>query len=344
MALESGIHAFWCAKQSAKGSVIAGVAATKRPIVVAGDLGVTRDDGSEQFSDLDRFGDQADYVNTIVGEGSLGIQATPDVTAYVCWLFFGQETVTGMADPYTHVFTPGTNGGFWSTWWKRIGQTVIQRQKFGDCRIGGLTLEGSTGAKVVRITPAILSLAPGVTYAAPDPTPAVPTEDPFLYTEGRGTFTINGVVFEGQSAFTATWDEGRGPYYGDDVTPVDLVEGTASIGITVTFLVDSEGHEEYNRQVYGSTSPAAGTAPLRDLPAIGSYEFLLTKRNAAGAVTPARTLELDIPGVRWRPDVAIPPSVGGGAVELTLGGSMRKSGSSAASTITIQNGATAYTA
>ena len=344
MALESNIYAFWVAKQTAKGSVVAGVAATKRPIVVSGDLTTNRADGSEMFSDLDRFGDQTDYVNTIVGEGSPGIEATPDVAAYLCWLFFGQETVTGMADPYSHEFTPGTNGGFWSTWWKRVGQNVIQRQKFGDCRMGGLTLEGSTGSKVVRITPSLLSLSPGVTFAAPDPSAALPTEDPFLYTEGRGTYTINGVVFEGQSQFTATWDEGRGPYYGDDVVPVDLVEGTATIGIATTFLVDTEGHQEFNRQIYGTTSPSAGTAPLRDLPAIGAYEFLLTKRNSAGVLSPSRTLALEIAGVKWAPDVAIPPSPGGGAVELSLGGSMRKVAGEPASKITIENGLPAYSA
>lgn len=343
MALESSIYAFWVAKQSAKGSVIAGVAATKRPVVVSGDLTVNRADGSEMFSDLDRFGDQTDYVNTIVGEGSLGIEGSPDVAAYICWLFFGQESVTGMADPYTHTFTPGTNGGFWSTWWKRLGQNVIQRQKFGDCRIGGLTIEGSTGSKVVRLTPSLLSLAPGVTYASPDPTPSLPTEEPFLYTEGRGTYTINGVVFTGQSQFTATWDEGRGPYYGDDVVPADLVEGTASIGIATTFLVDQAGKDEFDRQIYGTTSPTAGATPLKDLPAIGSYTFTLTKRDASGALTPARTFVLTIPGVKWAPDLAIPPSPSGGAVELSLGGSMRKVAGQPASTIAIQNGVAAYT-
>lgn len=343
MALESNIYALWAAKQTAKGSVVAGVAATKRLIQVAGDLTVTRDQGAENFSDLDRFGDMADFVNTSIGEGSPGIQGTPDVLAYICWLFFGQEAVAGVADPWEHTFTPGTNGGFWSTWWKRVGQNVILRQKFADCRIGSLQIEGSTGAKVVRVTPTMLSLNPAKTYAGPDPSAVMPTEDPFLYTEGRGAFSLNGTVFEGQSQFTATWDEARGPYYGDDVTPVDLIEGNATIGIAVTFLVDAEGFAEYNNRTYGDPAPSAGTEPLKDLDPVGSYEFLITKRDSAGLITPSRTFALEIPAVRWSPDVAIPPSPDGGAVEISLAGSMRKNGTDPASTIIIENGVAAYT-
>jgi hypothetical protein len=311
---------------------------------VAGDLTVTRDQGSEAFSDLDRYGDQADFVNTVIGEGAPGIQATPDILAYICWLYFGQESVVGAGDPYTHTITPGTNGGFWSTWWKRVGQNVILRQKFGDCRMGGLTIEGSTGAKVVRVTPSMISLNAGVVYAAPDPATAIPVEDPFLYTEGRGTFDINGTVFAGQSQFTATWDEGRGPYYGDDVEPVDLVEGQPTIGIATTFLVDQAGLEEYNRRIYGTAAPAAAAEPLKDLDAIGSYEFTLTKRDSAGVIVPSRTVNLRIPGVRWNPNVAIPVNPAGGAVEISLGGSMRKVAGEPASEIVIENGNAAYVA
>ena len=344
--VESNIYGLWAAKQTAKGSVIAGVGATKAMIQVAGDFSTNREDGSENWSDLARFGSQTDFVNTIVGGGNPGIEAQPATLAYINWLYFGQETVTGSVDPWTHSSTPGANGGFWSTWWVRVGQNVVRREKFGDCKIGSLVLEGSTGAKVVRVTPTIISLAPGVTYAAPDPTVTIDkleASEPFRYTEGRGAYTVNGTVLEGQSQFTVTWDENLGPYYGDDVTPLDLVPGTPSIGVATTILADAEGVTEYNKRIYGTASPVAGTAPIKDLEAIGSYTFTMIRRNVSGPLTPAREVTLTIPGIRWSPDVALPANPDGGAIELSLAGSMRLVGASAASTVAVKAGEAAFT-
>lgn len=345
MAIESNIYALWGRKQAAKGTPVGAPTATdgKRLVQVAGDFNTARDDGAENWSDLDRFGNMTDFVNTIVGNGNPGIEAQPGPLAWLCWLFFGQDTVTGVADPWSHVFTPGTNGGFWASFWKRVGQNTIQRQIFRDCKISGLTIEGSTGARVVRVTPTCLSLDPGEVYATDPVGPAVEDDKPFLYHEGVGTFTLDATVLRGQSQFTATWDENLAPYYGDDVVPVDLVVGNASIAIAVTLLVDDAGLSQYNRRIYGTAAPSAGTKPLHDLDPNGSYEFTLTKKDSAGPVSPARSFALEIPGVRWAPDVAVPPNPEGGATEISLAGSMRKVAGQPPSTITIENGDEAYT-
>jgi hypothetical protein len=343
MALESNIHALWAKKQTAKGAP-AVAASARRMVTVAGDFTSNREDGSENFSDMDRFGDMTDFVNTITGEGNPGIETHPAQLAYIAWLFFGNEVVTGAADPWQHETTPQANGGFWSTWWLRVGATVIRREKFNDCKMGALTLEGSTGAKVVRATPTLLSLDPGEVFdGAAEPVTALPTDEPFLYTEGVGTFNIDGTIFEGQSQFSVTWDEGLSPYYGDDVVPVDLVTGNASIGLATTILVDSEGHQKYNSLIYNTAAPASGTKPVRALTALGSYEFTLTRKTAAGPVTPARTCNLLVPGVKWAPDVAVPPNPEGGAVELALAGSMRKVSGQPASRLRVNIGEAAFT-
>lgn len=340
MALESNLYALWAAKQTAKGTPA--VASTKRFNQVAGDVATNREDGAEGFSNMDRFGDMQDYVNTLTGEGNPGLQATPTETAWLCWIFFGADTVTGAADPWKHVFTPQTNGGFWATFWKRVGGSVAQKEKFNDCKVGQLVMEGSTGQKVIRVTPSVLSLDPGEVYTT-DPLTTQPIEDAFLWTEGTGTFKVNGVVLNGSSQFTATWDEGLSPYYGDDVVAVDLVTGNANITLGTTVLVDAAGQGEYNKRIYGEAAPAAGKKPLKVPEAVGSYLFKLTKKNAAGALVPARTLEVEFPGVKWAPDLAIPPSPDGGAVELSLGGSMRKVGVEPGSKITIECGNAAFT-
>lgn len=343
MALESNIYALWGAKQTAKGTPA--TEAKKRFVQVAGDLSANREDGSETFSNLERFAGMTDYVNTVAGEGSPGFEATPTETAWLCWMFFGADAVTGSADPWKHVFTPQTSGGFFGTFWKRVGGSVVQRQKFNDCRMSQLVLEGSTGQKVVRISPTIFSLDPAEIFTT-DPTGAgleMPTDAPFLWTEGVGTFEVNGVVLRGSSQFTATWDEGLSPYYGDDVVAIDLVTGNANISLGTTILVDSAGLGEYNKRIYGTATPAAGVKPLHVPEAVGSYKFKLTKANASGPVTPARTLELAFPGVKWAPDLSIPPSPDGGAVELSLAGSTRKVGSEPMSKITIEAPKEAFT-
>jgi hypothetical protein len=343
MAMEPNLNALWINKQTAKGTTAA-AASAKRGVWVAGDVNVARDDGSENFSTLDRWGDQVSFVNTIVGEGSPGIQGRPDIAAYLAYLFFGQETVTGAADPWSHEATPGT-AGFWATVWKRIGGSIIERQLYGDSKISGIQWEGSTASKVLRITPTILSLNPGEIFAA-DPAAAMPTgagEMPFLYTEGQGAFEIDGTVIPGQSQFTVNCDEALGPYYGDDVVPVDLVVGNPTITVAVTLLVDAAGVAQYNTRVYGSATPAAGTKPLHFLDPIGSYEFLLTRKNSAGPITPARSFKLELPGVQWAPDVALPPNNEGGAMELSLAGEARLVTGQPRIRVTVQNGVAAYT-
>lgn len=342
MALESNLYALWGAKQVAKGTPAA--EATKRFRQVAGDVSTSREDGSEGFSDMDRFGNMTDFVNTLSGQGAPGIQATPTEAAWLFWIFFGADTVTGAADPWKHVFTPQANGGFWATFWKRVGSSVTDKEKFNDCKVGQLVLEGSTGQKVIRVTPSILSLDPGEKFAVDPAAPAeVPKEEPFLWTEGVGTFKVNGVVLKGSSQFTATWDEGLSPYYGDDVIAIDLVTGNAQITLGTTILVDQGGLEEYNKRIYGSAAPAAATKPLKVPEALGSYEFKLTKKNAAGEVVPKRNMLVQFPGVKWAPDVAIPPSPDGGAVELSLGGGMRKVAPEPGSRITMEIGNAAFT-
>src|SRR5881409_3127560 len=108
MAVESNIYALWAAKQTAKGTPA--TVATKRLIQVGGDVNTNPDHGLENFSDLDRFGDSADFVNTVIGEGSPVVQMTHDEVAYLSWLFFGAEVFTAKAvgtSPPKFVFEPG---------------------------------------------------------------------------------------------------------------------------------------------------------------------------------------------------------------------------------------------
>jgi hypothetical protein len=390
--------------------------------MVGGDIVTNREDGSENWSDLDKFGSATDWINSVVGSGSPAFEADSDGLAYLNWLFHGAETVTGgvsavqtvtisgtptggtftlayqgeatsaivynaaatavqsalaalkgigtgnvtvtgsAGGPYTitfgglmarrpvslitathaltggttpsvavanttagvlatHKYVPGTSI-FYSTFWKRVGQQVLSRQRFNDCRLGQLVMEGSTANKALRVTPTLISLDPGEIMAA-DPTPDIPTAPVLIYTEAEGTFNIDGLVIRGHSQFTLTLGEALTPGYGDSAVAHDVVRGNSEVTLGVSIFADEEGLNLYHRHVYGTASPAAGAKPLRTVPALGSYEFALNKKDSAGNTIAA--FRPKISGVKWAPlDTFVAPNPDGGGGEIALTGGMRK--------------------
>lgn len=342
--LEPNFYGLWVGKQTALGAPNA--APGKRLVQVGGNFAFPRDDGEENYSDLTKYGARTDWVNSMVGSGEPAVQATPTELAYLLWLFHGAEVVTAVTGPpaaQKHTYTPATGKGFWATFFVRVGNAVIRRHKFNDCLITRVQIEGSTANKAVRITPRVLSLDPGEVFAA-DPAAGLPVERTFLYTDGTGTFTIDGTVFKGQSQFTLVIDDAWEPVYGDDTVPFDLVQGTPVVTIGVTVFFDATAQAEWNTLVYGTANPAGGTKPLKTITALGSYSFYLKSRDAAGALN-GLEFKLTIPGVRWAVPDAPGPNPDGGTVEVALAGAMRPVAGQPAYTIDVNtpNAVVAFT-
>jgi hypothetical protein len=320
--LEPNIYGLWVGKQTAKGTE--NTTPGKRLIWVGGDFGFNRDDGEEKFSDLSKYGDRTDYVNSLTGQGTPAVEASATELAYLLWLFHGAETVEaveGPPDVQKHTTVPSTSRGHWATFVRRLGLTGIQRHSYIDSMISQVQIEGSTANKVVRITPTVMSLDPAKVVAA-DPSAAMPTTIPFLYTDGAGAFKCDTFVFKGQGQFTFVANEDLSFVYGDNTIPHDLVQGSPTVTIAVTLLMDSDAQAEWNRLVYGNAAPAAGTKPVRTLPPLGSYEFSLTQTDDAGDPTGLQ-FDLGVPGVKWAIPDAPGPNPEGGATEIALAGAMR---------------------
>ncbi len=320
---ELSINALAAAKQSAKGT--ASTTGFKRLIWVNGDIEFARDDGSEEYSDLGKYGSATDWINGVSGTGTPGIEATPEELAALIYWYEGGETTTSVTGPPAktkHTFVPLPTPGFWTTWFRRVGASQVQRQNFVDSRIGQLVIEGSTAQKAVRVTPSVMSLDPAVVVAA-DPTSTLPAKRPFIYTEGTGTFTIDTLTFRGHSQFTFTTNADLSTVPGDDITPYDVVTGNPGVTIGCTIYMDSEGLAEYNRLVYGTATPTAGAKPRKTVPALGSYEFTLSAQDPSTGTANGDVFHLLIPGVKWAVPNAPAPSPGGGSAELALAGSMR---------------------
>src|SRR5438128_1531970 len=320
---ELQIYGLWAGKQTAKGT--ANVAPAKRFRQVAGAFQSPRDDGSENYSDATSIPDVQDWVNTLVGNGNPGIQATPEELAWLAWAFEGGETtsaVTGPPAKTKHTTTPLPGLGHWLTFATRQGSSVVDRLQHNDSIIGQMVYEGSTANKAVRVTPTVISLDPGEQRAA-DPAAAMPAKASFLYTDGTGRFTIDGTTFRGHSQFTFTVNKDLTPVYGDDVSVYDLAIGNVVVTIGVTLFFDTEGRAQWNKIVYGSATPAAGTKPAKYITGIGSYGFDLRARDSAGAVTGDKFV-LSVPKVKWAIPPAPEPNADGGSPELALAGAMRK--------------------
>lgn len=325
--MEPGYYGLWAAKQTGRGTPA--TVASQRYAQVTGDFAIARADGSENVGDLTKYNPTVDWVNSIVGNGTPGIQATPTELAHLLWLFHGAETVTAETGPpavQRHRFTPSINRGFYASYWRRVGQSVVQRYKHNDALITQIQIEGSTANKAVRITPTILSLDPGETFTADPTTPAtLPQTPPMLYTDGAGAFKINGVVYREQSQFSLTINDAWEAAYGDDVVAYDLTQGTPTVTIAATMLFSAEVLELWNTEMYGTPTPAAGTKPVKAIMPLGSYDFSLTQKTAAGAPT-GLGLDLTIPNVKWTVPDAPGPNPDGGSTEVAFSGTIRPNG------------------
>ena len=228
--LEPNIYGLWAGKQTAKGTPLA--TPTRRLVWVgAGDFGFARDDGSETYSDLGKYGAQADWVNSLLGQGEPGIQATPTELAWLLWAFHGAETVTSVAGPPTaqkHTFVPSTGRGHWRHVLaparpQRPPASPHERLPRHAHPDRGQHRQQGRPRHPARVQPR------PVRGRRADPVVALPTDKVLLYTDGTGTFTVDGIVYPAHSQFTFVADEDMSPVFGDDVVPHELVQGTPTV-------------------------------------------------------------------------------------------------------------------
>lgn len=266
---------------------------------------------------------------TVSFVGPLGNQPVPSTAwtftdAYVGGAAPATTATSGVTGAgYQHVATPADVGGFWSSWVKSVGKSVVYRGQFNDCRIASLRWEGSSASKVLKVTPTLMVLDPGVLLAA-DPTKPDEGTRPFIYTEGQGQFNIDGQVFRGHSAFALEGQWGLDEWYGDAATPFDVINTRATVVLQgITIILDAQGLAFYNKYIYGTATPAVGARPIQTIPALGSYQCLFNRVNPyTGGISESAKFEL--PSVKWDPNLAIPANPAGGAVEFPLAGEFRK--------------------
>lgn len=266
-----------------------------------------------------------------VGTNALTGGTTPTMTA--------AQTTPGVNAK--HTFIPTGTPGFWSTWALTVGSSTKQQLKHNDGRIGALTIEASTGAKVLRVTPNLLFGDPGEVYTT-DPTPAISSAPVMVFTEGEGGWTIDGQVFTGLTQFQMTLDLGLGFQFGDAVTPHDMARGNAGATLAATVLMDGDMLERWNTWVYGLAAPTAGTKPLKRVPPIGSYAINMTKKDSDDQTI--GSFVGDWPGIQWEIPDSAGPAPDSGSQEVSLAGNMSRLAGQDPYVLDVGNQVAAYTA
>lgn len=277
------------------------------------------------------FTQKRPHPNIGIGVNALTGGTTPTMTTV--------DTTPGVNA--THTFQPLGNPGFWLTWCQTVGASTVQRLKHNDGRIGSLTIEASTGAKALRVTPNLLFGDPAEIYTT-DPTPAISSAPVMLYTEGAGGYTIDGQVFTGQTQFQLTLDLGLAFVYGDAATPHDMARGQAAATIAATVLMDEVMLARWNTWVYGLAAPTAGTKPLQRVPPVGSYGLNMAKKDSAANTI--ASYAATFPGIQWEIPDSPGPAPDSGSAEISLAGRLQRLSGQQPYTMTVGNQQAAYTA
>lgn len=278
--------------------------------------------------------------------GNLAAQPVPVLTLGTNALGGGTSPTPSVAQTtvgvgFQHVATPTDTGGFWFGVAKSVGKTVVHRVQYNDCRMQSLRLEGSSAQKVCRATATFLSLDPGQIITA-DPSKTDDGTVPFIFTEAVGQINIDGTLYDGVPSFAVVFNWALQEYYGDDVVPFDVINQQATCTLEgLSLLIDSAGITRYNQQIYNTPTPAVGAKPTHSLPPVGSFSIMLQKVNPLTAII-TQSMKIEVFGVRWAPDLNIPANPDGGAVELALAGSMRKTAANPPFRITTVNFDAAY--
>lgn len=329
MGIDFSLFDLQVAKQTAKGTpatdpeyFLKGRNGTLRPVQEQGELNV---------GDGQKWGSSLQYVTQVSATGSPRFIVQPKMVGALLYYLLGTDNVTGVADPYTHVLTPGSAGPY-LTWWTKLDNKY---ELFEDVKVGSVTIEGAVGgdSTILSATPELLGLSKPKRKTSGPANPATAEATQFDWFDAEGTWTVDGVVVGIITSFNVEITRGMETRQGESITPFDVFEGRASI--VVTFNVLATDFSYYDNILYGSDAPADDTEAAGEIQS-GSFDVKFIEQAA-----PERSFQLTVPALDYRPDdVAAEPNPDGGAGEFVLAGVAR--GTAPIATATVMNDVATY--
>lgn len=331
--IESGIGQVNYGKQSAKGTIAVAATTTvgyNRIKHVGGGFRDGKQLASEEYSDGNRFGSPTTFTNFVGGAvGTVMLQAQPENIGLFYAQILGSDVVTGASDPYTHTITGSNTGGTWGTWWQKLGSAVgPERQAFWDSKISRLVDNAPRERNVRHLELDVAALNAAQVFTT-DPGKTEDTSDPYLATESQGAMTFDGTVIAEVSDSICEVNTGITPFFGDAITPAQLIEGKGSITRSFSSIVTDETLLKYHKAIYNTASPSAGTVPVKDV--FYANISQVTTRSAT------RTATVTTPRVAIDPTEfpAMTPLPEGGELAIPFGGRALKSGATPPLTVIV---------
>ncbi len=331
-AIESGVGTLNYGRQSAKGTKATAATTTvgyNRPKILSTGLKSGKTLNQEEYVDGQRFASPTMFTDRVGGNvGSVSLQVQPENAGLYPAAILGVDTVTGASDPYTHTITSAGTSGQWGTWWQKVGSAIGPvRHIFWDSKISKLTRSAKTDQKVMHYDLDIAALVAGEVFTT-DAAKTEDSSDPYLWTEVSGALTFDGTVNTDINEEILTIETGIEPWYGDNITPGQLIEKKGSITYSLKSIVTDDTILKFNKAIFNATAPTAGTVPVKDV-FYAAVSSVYTR-----SVT--RTMTTTLPRVAVDPaDMVITPLVEGGPEELVFGGPCLKSGGTPAVTIVV---------
>lgn len=324
------------ALQSAQGAAAA--ASQFRMYLTGGGVGVDKVTQDIEETTADRLRSEA-FVSRASMAGAPAMVVRPSFVGLLLYAALGAKAVTGVADPWTHTFTPASTLPY-LTIWRRIGPSAAGGlyEKFVDCKVAQLVFNSQAGG-LLLVTATFMGINAQSKTAA-EVTVTVETTNSFIHADGVGALKIEGVAVASVEQFGLTINNNAVLQQGDSVAGYAITEAMLAIEASTTHLVEDFGL--WNRFVYGSATPADGTGPSRNiLELAGAPAGLDFKWTRPGA--PARSLEFLLPRVEAIP-ATIEPNVNGEPLKYSTTYRVKKPAAGAGISAILVNGVSAYAA
>ena len=339
--IESGIGQVNYGKQTAKGTIATAATTTvgyNRIKHVGGGFRDGKQLAAEEYSDGNRFGSPTMFTNFVGGAvGTVMLQAQPENIGLFYAQILGSDVVTGASDPYTHTITGSNSGGAWGTWWQKLGSAVgPERQAYWDSKISRLVDNAPRDRNVRHLELDVAALKAAQVFTT-DPAKTEDSSDPYLATEATGAMTFDSTVIAEVADSVTEVNCGITPFFGDGIEPAQLIEAKGEITRSFSSIVTDETLLKYRKAIYNTTTPSAGTRPVKDV----FYAAIsqVTTRSAT------RTATVTTPKVAVDPTEfpAMTPLPEGGEIAIPFGGRCLKDGVNPPLTVVVLSAdATAY--
>lgn len=210
--------------------------------------------------------------------------ARPDLVGYLFAWALGVDTVSGAADPYTHIITPHASTIPWLTaerYVEGLGANALV-ERVQDCRIQQIEVTGEN-RQPIRLAVNLRGISGSLQTTAG--TPTLETADPFVFF--HGIYTVDTLdVSAICTAFRITLvNELEEDFFTNDVVRADLPLNARRVELSFTLAFDNPDH--YKKVFYGG-----GTSVSKKL-AEGSLTIDLQYTEG----TATRQFKIEVPSV-----------------------------------------------